>query len=121
MAFLSGIRNRLQNVGVPGVQTDDTVPPEVGMELLNAPSGKPRVGKEEIHKAAEILTKYKQGKQNLESRIVEDELWWELRHWEVIRNKRQRPEERGPEPSSAWLFPAVCQRKRAGISGKGLV
>ena len=38
MAFLSGIRNRLQNVGVPGVQTDDTVPPEVGMELLNAPS-----------------------------------------------------------------------------------
>ena len=110
MAFLSGIRNRLQNVGVPGVQTDDTVPPEVGMELLNAPSGKPRVGKEEIHKAAEILTKYKQGKQNLESRIVEDELWWELRHWEVIRNKRQRPEERGPEPSSAWLFNSILNK-----------
>lgn len=110
MAFLSGIRNRLQNVGAPGVQTDDTVPPEVGMELLNAPSGKPRVGREEIHKAAEILTKYKQGKQNLESRIVEDELWWELRHWEVIRNKKQRPEERGPEPSSAWLFNSILNK-----------
>lgn len=110
MAFLSGIRNRLQNVGVPGVQTDDTVSPEVGMELLNAPSGKPRIGKEEIQKAAEILTKYKQGKQNLESRIVEDELWWELRHWEVIRNKKQRPEERGPEPSSAWLFNSILNK-----------
>lgn len=110
MAFLSGIRNRLQSVGVPGVQTDDTVPPEVGMELLNAPSGKPRVGKEEIQKAAEILTKYKQGKANLEKRIVEDELWWELRHWEVIRNKKQRPEDRGPEPSSAWLFNSILNK-----------
>lgn len=110
MAFLSGIRNRLQTVGVPGVQTDDTVPPEVGMELLNTPAGTPRIGKEEIQKAAEILTKYKQGKANLESRIVEDELWWELRHWEVIRNKKKRPEERGPEPSSAWLFNSILNK-----------
>lgn len=110
MAFLSGIRSRLQSVGVPGVQTDDTVPPEMGMELLNAPAGTPRIGKEEIQKAAEILTKYKQGKANLESRIVEDELWWELRHWEVIRNKKKRPEERGPEPSSAWLFNSILNK-----------
>ena len=110
MAFLSGIRNRLQTVGVPGIQTDDTIPPEVGMELLNAPAGTPRIGKEEIQKAAEILTKYKQGKANLESRIVEDELWWELRHWEVIRSKKKRPEERGPEPSSAWLFNSILNK-----------
>ncbi|PWL46853.1 MAG: hypothetical protein DBY45_01855 [Clostridiales bacterium] len=80
------------------------------MELLNAPAGTPRIGKEEIQKAAEILTKYKQGKANLESRIVEDELWWELRHWEVIRNKKKRPEERGPEPSSAWLFNSILNK-----------
>ncbi len=110
MAFLSGIKNRLQTAGVPGVQKDDTVPPEVGMELLNTPSGKPRIGKEEIKKAAEILTKYKQGKANLESRIVEDELWWELRHWEVIRNKKKRPDERGPEPTSAWLFNSILNK-----------
>lgn len=40
---------------------------------------------EQIARATELLTKYKQGKQNLESRIVEDELWWELRHWEAVR------------------------------------
>ena len=44
------------------------------------------IGKAEIARAIETLNRYKQGKANLERRIVEDELWWELRHWEVIRN-----------------------------------
>lgn len=69
----------------------------------------PPIGKKELARAAELLTKYKQGKQNLESRIVEDELWWELRHWEAIRGRR-RPELRGPEPTSAWLFNAITNK-----------
>ena len=110
MDFLSQIKRKMASpgVGVPGVQKDDTVSPEVGMELLNAPAGKPRIGKEEVKKAAEILTKYKQGKANLESRIVEDELWWELRHWEVIRKKKS--DDRGAEPSSAWLFNSIINK-----------
>lgn len=108
MDFLSQMKRKIASPGVPGVQKDDTVSPEVGMELLNTPAGKPRIGKEEIKKAAEILTKYKQGKANLESRIVEDELWWELRHWEVIRKKKS--DERGAEPSSAWLFNSIITK-----------
>ena len=47
------------------------------------------IGKAEIARAIETLNRYKRGKANLERRIVEDELWWELRHWEVIRNGRE--------------------------------
>ena len=74
--------------------------PTVSKEALH------RVGPEEIGKAIETLTRYKQGKQNLEQRIVEDELWWELRHWEVIRNTKKP----GPEPSSAWLFNSILNK-----------
>ena len=69
----------------------------------------PRIGKKEIARAAELLTKYKQGKTNLENRVVEDELWWQLRHWEAVRGKKQ-PQERGPEPTSAWLFNAITNK-----------
>lgn len=70
---------------------------------------RPPIGKEEIAKATEILGKYKDGKANLESRIVEDELWWELRHWEVLRRGRKARNDKdiGPEPSSGWLFNAI--------------
>lgn len=66
-----------------------------------------RVGKKEIAKAIETLTRYKQGKTNLEARVVEDELWWELRHWEVIRRRKQGET---VEPTSAWLFNCIMNK-----------
>lgn len=68
------------------------------------------IGKAEIAQALEDLGRYKRGKANLEQRIVEDELWWELRHWEVIRGGHIPPVARGPEPSSAWLFNAILNK-----------
>ena len=38
------------------------------------------VGENEIKLALETLQKYKQGKANLEARIVENEQWYRLRH-----------------------------------------
>ena len=75
---------------------------------------KPVIGKRELERATETLKKYRQGKANLERRIVEDELWWQLRHWEVIgRGERPRPPER-EEPrvrsTSAWLFNALASK-----------
>ena len=95
--------------GVPGVQVPEEALPEPGVQaaLLTQPEGAQRIGREEIAKAATILTKYKQGKANLETRIVEDELWWEMRHWEVIR-KSKHPN--GPMPTSAWLFNAITNK-----------
>ena len=45
------------------------------------------IGKEEITRAREILQKYKQEKQALESRIVNDEEWWKIHNWEQIKKK----------------------------------
>ena len=99
--------------GVPGVQKDESVDPEMEAMLLTAPAGQRRIGRAEIAEAISILTRYKQGKASLEERVVQDELWWELRHWEAIRKGKQRtdnPEYRGPEPSSAWLFNAILNK-----------
>lgn len=71
-------------------------------------STQPIIRQEDVEKAASILQEYKSGKANLESRVVEDELWWELRHWEAIRKKKKDADQ--PEPTSAWLFNAVINK-----------
>lgn len=103
---------RPASTGLPGAQRDETMPPEMAAMLLTAPAGEKRIGREEIARAIEILASYKQGKANLEERVVQDELWWELRHWEAIRRgkKENNPEYRGPEPSSAWLFNSILNK-----------
>ena len=77
------------------------------MENITQAGPPPAIGQREIRKAAETLNKYKQGKANLERRIVEDELWWELRHWEAMGRRRAKD---APQPSSAWLFNAILNK-----------
>lgn len=60
------------------------------------------IGKEQVLKAGKLLQDYKSGKANLEARIVENERWGKLRHWEVIRLRSRARRE--AEPASAWLF-----------------
>ena len=74
--------------------------------LLTAPEAAKRIGKEDIKKAAEILQKYKSGKSNLETRIVEDEQWWKLNHWDVLRKNSNNT----LQPTSAWLFNALINK-----------
>ena len=64
------------------------------------------IGKEEIQKAQLTLNKYKEGKANLEQRIVENEQWYKLRHWECMR----KAETNAVEPSSGWLFNAIANK-----------
>ena len=71
------------------------------------------VGEKEIKLALETLQKYKQGKANLEARIVENEQWYRLRHWEVMRGKKPQGDNASKnrvEPASAWLFNAVANK-----------
>ena len=98
-------------LGVPGVPGQEGVEPELAAMLLRGEVGKPPIGKEEIARAAELLSKYKDGKRMLESRVVEDELWWELRHWEVMRRAREgKAQLPQPQPTSAWLFNAIVNK-----------
>ena len=59
------------------------------MPLIGAARNQPDpalpVGQKQIDEAAETLRKYKAARSNLENRIVEDEQWYELRHWETLR------------------------------------
>lgn len=115
--------------GVPGVQRRDTIDPQAAAAMLTANQNAPlvgafrmgggsgtekRIGKEEIAKAIDTLTRYKQGKANLENRIVEDELWWELRHWEAIGradgSRAKKIAEGSPQPTSAWLFNSITNK-----------
>lgn len=65
-----------------------------------------KIGKEEIEKAAEILQQYKKGKENLENRIIENEQYWKMQHWEHIRSKNPND----PKPSSGWLFNSIANK-----------
>ena len=64
------------------------------------------IGREEIQAAQLTLNKYKEGKANLERRIVENEQWYKLRHWECMRTKENTP----VQPSSGWLFNAIANK-----------
>ena len=64
------------------------------------------IGKEQIHKANTILQKYKEGKANLERRIVDNEQWYKIRHWECMRKKDTTE----VQPSSAWLFNCIANK-----------
>ena len=68
-----------------------------------------RIGQEQVRQAAVTLKKYKDGKANLEARIIANEQWWKMRHWELIKGAQDSDKAR-PEPTSAWLFNSVANK-----------
>lgn len=63
------------------------------------------IGKEQVQKAYQTLLKYKEGKANLEKRIIENEQWYKLRHWECMRKQESEV-----QPTSAWLFNSIANK-----------
>ncbi len=96
--------------GVPGVETQSGVDPKVEEMLLTMPESKVVITNDDVSRGIDILQQYKHGKANLEARIVEDELWYKLRHWEAIGKKKQPQEGKVPSPSSAWLFNTILNK-----------
>ena len=87
--------------------------PTEGAEPVRFNEGEAPINKKTIEKAIQTLKDYKAGKSNLESRIVEEERWWKLRHWDVIRGSnsaQMQGEEERPEPTSAWLFNSIANK-----------
>ena len=68
------------------------------------------IGKEQVQKAYQILLKYKEGKANLEKRIIENEQWYKLRHWECMRD-----EKKAIQPTSAWLFNCIANKHASAM------
>ena len=65
-----------------------------------------KIDKPEIEKAVRVLQEYKKGKSNLENKVIENEQWWKMRHWEYIR----KGEKEAIEPTSAWLFNSIANK-----------
>ena len=74
-------------------------------EERKVPAAMP-IGREEIIRAQAVLNRYREGKANLERRIVENEQWYKLRHWECMRKAKKET----VEPSSGWLFNAIANK-----------
>ena len=66
------------------------------------------IGREQVQKARLTLQKYKEGKANLEQKIIESEQWYKLRNWECMR-KNSKSEEQ-VEPVSGWLFNSIANK-----------
>ena len=64
-----------------------------------------KIGREQVQEAYQTLLKYKEGKANLERKIVENEQWFKVRHWECMRDQAHEV-----QPSSAWLFNAIANK-----------
>ena len=64
--------------------------------------------KERLTELTKKLSEYKQGKVNLDQRIVNNEQWWKGRNWEQFRRSGESKSE--VEPTSAYLFNAVANK-----------
>ncbi len=89
--------------GMPGVQRQTGLTPEMEQMILMQKKDQVMIEEKDVHRAEGILEKYRQGKKNLERQIVENEQWWKLQHWELIKNK----DDGSPKPTSAWLFNSI--------------
>lgn len=65
-----------------------------------------------LAEATKTLQDYKAAKADLEARIVSDEEWWRLNHWEMMRTRAQSADatKQRPEPTSAWLFNTLINK-----------
>lgn len=91
--------------GKPPEYTPDV--PEAGQESSVQRSAPAVMDKGRIREATEILRKYKNGKASLEARIIENEQWWKLRHWDYMGAKKS---DNRPQPASAWLFNSIANK-----------
>lgn len=87
--------NTLSDVPIPGAGNSPTLP------HLS------KITEETLRKGDEILRKYKSGKKTLEDKIVRNEKWWKMRHWEMLSNEDNRDD---PKPASGWLFNTIISK-----------
>lgn len=65
----------------------------------------PAIDTKQVQEATQILLRYKEGKANLEKRIVNNEQWYKLRHWETLRGEKNQV-----QPTSGWLFNCIANK-----------
>lgn len=68
------------------------------------------VSEEQLAKAIDTLNKYKEGKKAVDARVVENEKWFRLRHWQTIEASSNKV-----QPASGWLFNALANKHASAM------
>lgn len=78
--------------------------------LTNIFNPKPKsvVTTERIREAIQTLHEYRDGIANLHQKIIDNEQWYKLRHWDLIRKKEASENE--PEPIAGYLFSTIANK-----------
>ena len=79
-------------------------------EPLGPDMAVPVITPDDVARGTELLRRYKDGKRALEARIIADEQWYRLRHWQYLRDRRREQGADVVEPTSAWLFNAIVAK-----------
>ncbi len=64
------------------------------------------IGEEQVREAYKTLMDYKQEKANLDNRIVEDEKYWRLEHWDFMSDE----DDKRIKPRSAWMVNTILNK-----------
>ena len=64
-----------------------------------------KLGDEIVREGERLLQEYKAGKASLEAKIIENEEWFRLRHWDRVGGKNS-----DPKPTSAWLLNSLMNK-----------
>ena len=91
-----------------GPKRDDPGPGGMpGFVPYEQPQTPPAVGVDELRRAREILRRYKDGKKMLEEKIVRNEKWFKMRHWDLLKTEETLDD---PKPASGWLFNCIISK-----------
>lgn len=84
---------------------------EQAPEEMVIETAKPRViDSTRLRDAYRILNEYKQGKKNLEKKIIDNEKWFQVRHWECLSDEKHEV-----EPASGWLFNSLANKHASAM------
>lgn len=75
------------------------------IEQSKVREGERMIDQNKVREGESILQEYKNGKTELEKRVIANEQWYKMRHWEQIRRK-----DKGPQTASAWLFNSLANK-----------
>ncbi len=62
------------------------------------------IGEDEVREAALILERYKRAKARLDARVLENEQWFRMRHWQQLRGTDTQ------RRHSGWLFNSIINK-----------
>lgn len=65
----------------------------------------PKIGVEQVRRASQILKKYKDGKKNLEKKLIANEEFWRLRQWRYMNSNQE-----DFVPATSWLWSCIVSR-----------